>query len=128
MKATFIISIIFLALINGVYQYSIKKDFRSTELDKYVFWIQGLDTFLPKGTQCKFSFVDAHSDMHVRVRYLLAPRNILIDRNAPTDTILTISSIKKKDSLFAAFSAHGNTVLWQNQDTSYCFILTTNHK
>lgn len=128
MKVSYIITILVLALMNGVYQYSIKKDFKSSELDKYVAGISGAVNVLPIGANVAFSAVGVPKEMQSQIRYLLAPRLLSFNNIEQYDTILTVSALSKKDSLFNSLALNGNTVIWQNQDTSYCYILSSKHR
>jgi hypothetical protein len=113
---------------NGVYQYSLKKDFKSSELDKYVIGMRGAVNVLPTGANIAFSAVGVPKEMQSQIRYLLAPRLLSFANIEQYDTVLTVSALNKKDSLIQSFALNGNTVIWQNQDTSYCYILSSKHK
>ena len=128
MKVSYILSILVLALMNGVYQYSIKKDFKPSELDKYVNGMSGVQAVLPLGANIAFSAVGVPKEMQTQIRYLLAPRLLSFANIEQYDTVLTVSALNKKDSLIQSFALNGNTVIWQNQDTSHCYILSSKHK
>ena len=128
MKVSYIISILVLALMNGVYQYSIKKDFKPSVLDKYVNVMSGAQAVLPLAANIAFSAVAAPKEMQTQIRYLLAPRLLSFANIERFDTVLTVSALIKKDSLFNSFALNRNTVIWQNQDTSYCYILSSKHR
>ena len=128
MKVSYIISILVLASMNGVYQYSIKKDFKPSELDKYVNGMSGAVNVLPTSANIAFSAVGAPKEMQTQISYLLSPRLLSFNNIEQYDTIFTVSAFSKKDSLFNSFALNGNTIIWQNQDTSYCYILSSKHK
>ncbi len=128
MKLTYIIAILILAFMNGVYQYSVKKDFKPSELDKYVTGMRGADTVLPEGTNISFSTIGVPVDLQTRIRYIFAPRLLSLSNTSLYDTLLTVSSLHKKDSILDAFNADGSRIIWQNQDTTHFYILSSKHK
>ena len=128
MKVSYIISILVLALINCVYQYSIKKDFKPSELDWYVNSVKDIVDVLPKGTNIEFSAIEVPLDIQTRIRYLLAPRLLSLNDKIVYDTVLTVAVLSKMDSLSEALSENGSTILWQNQDSRHFYILSTKNK
>lgn len=125
MKVSYVILLIVLALMNGVYQYSIKKDFKPSELDKYISGTEGLEKALPLGTNIAFTAIDVPPDLHTRIRYLLAPRLLSFYQHNKYDTIITVSSINKKDSVLNALATNGASILWKNQDSVHYYILSS---
>ncbi len=128
MKVTYILSILVLALMNGVYQYSIKRDFKPSELDKYVNGMSGAQAVLPIGANIAFSAVGVPKEMQTQIRYLLAPRLLTFTNIAQYDTVLTVLALNKKDSLIQSFALNGTTVIWQHQDIAHYYILSSKHK
>jgi hypothetical protein len=125
MKISYIVSLLVIALMNAVYQYSIKKDFKPSELDRYIFGISDIVDVLPKGANIEFSAIGVPIDIQTRIRYLLAPRLLSLNNKIRLDTVLTVASLSKSDSLSQALIKNGYTITWQNQDSLLFYIVYT---
>lgn len=120
MKPLIVNIVILLSVITAGYLFTIKFK-EPTNIDKVRNGLKGIDRYLSYNTHLGFICAVDDGELPPAVNYALTP--ILVDMlNAPKlDTTLIILPIDKKESDIIGKSS----ILWQNKDDAYKYILIT---
>lgn len=132
MRAVFVIPLILAALVYTASVHSYRKNNLLPEfyLDRTAKSLKGIDTVLPVTTNLACIWVGDSFDLTIYIysRLILAPRYCIgIDMqkdDRKMDTVLCVCRSYTPDTVIHGFT-NGRKILWQNEDTTIKYILTS---
>ncbi|MEZ5015947.1 MAG: hypothetical protein R2800_02770 [Flavipsychrobacter sp.] len=123
MKGYFVIILLLVSSAIATYLFQEQHKDKPDLMDTLAIGLDPIAKLLPENSFIYYDTQQVNQDVFTRARYLLAPRNLVMDKNATLDTLLTIIDTITYNS--NSYTTLPNIVI-EYKTGSYYYILSTN--